>query len=145
LNMGTGTAFFSAPVYYNDRVYAWSQNDVLKSYDVSNTQPKQVDAATSTQPIYMPGGVLSVSANGTTGGTAIVWATVAQNGSASGVVRPGQMFAFNATDLSQQLYSTATNPSDSPGNFGKFNPPTVARGKVYLGTFSNQVVVYGLR
>jgi hypothetical protein len=35
-------------------------------------------------------------------------------------------------------------PNDNPGNYAKFNCPTIANGKVYLGTFSNQLVVYGL-
>jgi len=30
------------------------------------------------------------------------------------------------------------------GNFAKFNPPTVNNGKVYVGTFSNKLAVYGL-
>jgi len=33
---------------------------------------------------------------------------------------------------------------DDMGNFAKFCPPTIANGKVYLSTFSNQLVVYGL-
>jgi len=31
-----------------------------------------------------------------------------------------------------------------PGSFAKFAIPTVANGKVYVPTFSNQLVVYGL-
>ena len=30
------------------------------------------------------------------------------------------------------------------GNFAKFTPPTIANGRVYMATFSNQLVVYGL-
>ena len=30
------------------------------------------------------------------------------------------------------------------GSFAKFTPPTVANGRVYMATFSNQLVVYGL-
>jgi len=33
---------------------------------------------------------------------------------------------------------------DRLGNFAKFNTPTVANGKVYVSTFSNPLVVYGL-
>ena len=32
----------------------------------------------------------------------------------------------------------------NPGNYAKFNCPTIANGKVYLATFSNKLVVYGL-
>jgi len=30
------------------------------------------------------------------------------------------------------------------GNYAKFAPPTIANGKAYLATFSNQLLVYGL-
>jgi 4-amino-4-deoxy-L-arabinose transferase-like glycosyltransferase len=30
------------------------------------------------------------------------------------------------------------------GNYAKFNPPTIANGRVYVPTFSQQLVVYGL-
>jgi hypothetical protein len=44
--------------------------------------------------------------------------------------------------------------ADSLGMLGKFNPPTVSRGRVYVGTFgrkfgaggcNEQLVVYGVR
>jgi outer membrane protein assembly factor BamB len=34
---------------------------------------------------------------------------------------------------------------DRPGNVAKFTPVTVANGKVYVPTFSNALVVYGLK
>jgi hypothetical protein len=44
-----------------------------------------------------------------------------------------------------ELWNSRQNaPGDDFGNFAKFSPPTIANGKVYLATFSNQLVVYGL-
>jgi hypothetical protein len=55
------------------------------------------------------------------------------------------MFAFDAADLSHLLWSTLQNPSrDGYGNYAKFVAPTIANGKVYVGTDSGQVAVYGL-
>ena len=34
--------------------------------------------------------------------------------------------------------------SDAVGNYAKFSCPTIANGKVYLATFSNKLMVYGL-
>jgi len=34
---------------------------------------------------------------------------------------------------------------DGAGTYAKFSPPTIANGHVYLPTFSNKVVVYGLQ
>ena len=51
----------------------------------------------------------------------------------------------DATDLSTELWNSNVNASrDSLGSFAKFAIPTVANGKVYVPTFSNQLVVYGL-
>jgi hypothetical protein len=33
---------------------------------------------------------------------------------------------------------------DGAGLYAKFAPPTIANGRVYLPTFSNKVIVYGL-
>ena len=33
--------------------------------------------------------------------------------------------------------------ADQIGTFGKFVPPTVVNGKVYMATFSKKVIVYG--
>jgi hypothetical protein len=52
--------------------------------------------------------------------------------------------AYNAADISQELWNSTQDPSrDAVGNFDKFNPPTVANGRVYVATFSNRLIVYG--
>ena len=58
---------------------------------------------------------------------------------------PGVVNAFDANDLTQLYWSSTTIPErDAPGLFAKFATPTVANGKLYVPTFSNQLVVYGL-
>jgi hypothetical protein len=43
------------------------------------------------------------------------------------------------------LWNSQLNSNrDAVGNYAKFVPPTVVNGKVYLATFSGEVVVYGL-
>lgn len=42
--------------------------------------------------------------------------------------------AYDASDLSNQLYNSSTNPSDVPGYGIKFTSPVVANGKVYIST-----------
>jgi hypothetical protein len=55
------------------------------------------------------------------------------------------MYAYDATNLGTLLWSTSQNSSrDGYGNYAKFCAPTVANGKVYVGTDSEQVVAYGL-
>jgi hypothetical protein len=66
-----------------------------------------------------------------------VWATRNTN--------PGSLYAFDAGNLGTQLYSTndAPNGRDNLGPGNKFITPTVANGKVYVGT-TNSVSVLGL-
>jgi hypothetical protein len=58
--------------------------------------------------------------------------------------KPGYLEAFDATDLSSPIWTSAINAArDSLGNCAKYTPPTIANGKVYMAK-SYQLVVYGL-
>src|ERR1019366_4720609 len=89
--------------------------------------------------------MLSVSANGTNSGSGIVWASHNLVGDANQQVRPGILRAYNAQNVTNELWnSEQLSARDSVGNFAKFVPPTVANGKVYLATFSGRLNVYAL-
>src|SRR6185503_18445135 len=90
------------------------------------------------------GAVLSVSSNGAIDSTAILWVSHAASGNANQSVCPGILRAFSASDLSKELWNSSMTNFSNPGNYAKFNCPTIANGKVYLATFSNKLVVYGL-
>lgn len=144
------------------RLYVWAEEDKLKAYpylgekyapgskvfDVDNVEQSEVQAPH--QGIFdkklMPGGVLSLSANGRTPGTGIIWASHQASGDANNEVRPGILRALDAEDVTQELWSSQKAPElDDCGKFAKFAAPTVANGKVYLSSFSNQLCVYGLK
>jgi len=96
-------------------------------------------------PSGQPGGILSLSANGTNGGSGIVWVCHQLGGSANQQTRPGILRAYNAQNVANELWNSEQLPGrDSVGNFAKFVAPTVANGKVYVATFSNRLNVYGL-
>src|SRR5713226_3806662 len=96
-------------------------------------------------PNGQPGGILAVSAHGTNAGTGIVWAYHQLTGDANQSVRPGILHAYNAQNVTSELWnSQQVSARDSVGNYAKFCPPTVANGKVYLATFSSRLNVYGL-
>jgi len=49
-------------------------------------------------------------------------------------------------DVTRELWNSQQNPArDGAGTYAKFSAPTIANGHVYLPTFSNKVVVYGLQ
>jgi hypothetical protein len=87
-----------------------------------------------------------VSSAGTTNGTGIVWAldtnsTTAAN--ASGTDGPAVLYAYDALNLGIALWDSTQGSGDAAGNAVKFCAPTVANGKVYVGT-QTEIDVYGL-
>ena len=61
----------------------------------------------------------------------------------------GALVAYDATAVAngtqlKQLFHSEAKPANELGNFAKYSTPVVANGKVYVGTFSNKVVQYGL-
>lgn len=125
-------------------LFNWGANDNLKAFAFSGTSIKTTPQAQSSgvSTLY-PGGELVLSANGDNQG--IVWAAINGQGDADHRVPPGELHAFNAANVSQQLWSSTANAArDDLGLLAKWVPPMVANGKVYMATSSGQVLVYGL-
>ena len=142
---GVVGGMFNLPAYWNNTLYFWGTNDVLKSIPITNGLPDFTHITGSTPLINFPGAGVSVSSNGTTAGSAIVWAINGTHylGGPNGF-GPAVLYAYDATNIPTMLYSTAQNAArDTPGNAVKFVVPTIANGKVYVGT-STEVDVYGL-
>jgi len=137
------------PVYWNGPngpcIYIWPENDNMHTYQFAGGKFQTTPTSScSTISPGMPGGMLSVSANGNTPGTGIVWASHPKSNANQAVVE-GILRAYDATDLTNELWNSEQNAGrDSVGNFAKFCVPTIANGKVYLATFSGKVIVYGL-
>jgi outer membrane protein assembly factor BamB len=56
----------------------------------------------------------------------------------------GILRAYDAENLNLLWTSDLNHARDGFQLLAKFNPPTVANGRVYMATFSNEVEVYGL-
>jgi hypothetical protein len=123
-------------------LYVWGWADYLFSYRMVDGQFLTAPSAQSSFRTGFPGGILALSANGSIPGTGILWVTRANT---DGLAGAGVLHAFDASDISKELWNSEQNSArDRLGAFAKFNTPTVANGKVYVGTFSKQLVVYGL-
>ena len=142
-----------SPVYAklgaDEYVYAWSESYKIRQftfYRNTNTFSKTFKQGTRNLDYGMPGGLLSISSNGEDAASAIVWAAFPLSGDANNRVRPGDMAAYRAADVSAgELWSGDLNKRDDVGKFAKFNCPTVANGKVYMASFSNALKIYGLK
>jgi hypothetical protein len=143
-----------SPVFWNGpdvaRIYAWGENNHLKAFKYSQGRLQDVDAPQQSAfrpPNGMPGGMLALSANGSTAGTGILWAVVPLNGDANrqrGVT--GLVLAFDAQDVSRTLWTSEQfSDRDRLGLFAKFNPPVIANGKVFVPTYGDEepLRVYG--
>jgi hypothetical protein len=137
-------------------LYVMGEGDHLKAYPFEGGQFNQakVKQGAWIQPMlnddkfcqvqqnhgmWMPGGLLGVSSNGTQDG--IVWALVPSNGdgnSCRGV--KGMLIAVAADDVTRELWRSqgkdakASDTADSFGSLARFNPPTIANGKVFVPT-----------
>ena len=133
----------------NEFVYVWSENDPLRAipFDRANNLLSSLSQVFSSAPgpTGQSGAILSVSSNGSQDGTGILWATYAYSGDAEHDVSPGILRAFDANDITKELWNNQQKPGDAGGSYAKFATPTIANGHVYLPTFSNRVVVYGLQ
>jgi predicted RecA/RadA family phage recombinase len=141
-SVGAVGGIFSVPAYWNSNIYIWGNNDLLKSIPITAGLPNLANITTGSIQFGFPGATPSVSSNGTTASTAILWAV---NSSAYKTPGPAVLYAFTATNISNQLWDSglATNNRDMAGNAVKFATPTISNGKVYVGTAS-EVDVYGL-
>ena len=147
-NMHCQTAYYKGSS--QEFIYVWSENDPLRAIPFDRGSnllaPQSQVVFTNGGPTGQSGAVLSVSSNGSTDGTGILWASYAFSGDAEHAVSPGMLRAFDANDVTKELWNNRQNVArDGAGNYAKFAAPTIANGHVYLPTFSNRVVVYGLR
>src|SRR5690606_36339643 len=149
--LGMGRMFVT-PVYWDNgpneqpTVFAWTEHDVIKAFTLDREARQLIPEPSSTAQIRaagMPIGSLSLSANGLASETGILWALyapLANEGDYSGV-----LVALDATNLQRIIWSSDMNGErDEVGLLAKFNPATIANGKVYVPTFSNRLNVYGL-
>ena len=129
-------------------VYIWPENDEIRAFPFdrgSNTFNIANEVIGMSGPQGQNGAMISVSSNGTTAGSGIVWASYSANADAEHSVGPGILRAFDASDVTKELWNSSQTGSDMPGNYAKFSAPTIANGHVYLATFSGKVVVYGIK
>jgi uncharacterized protein (TIGR03437 family) len=124
--VGAVGPLFGIPVYFNNTVYFSAANDQVKAFSLQDGLLSVPPVSASGSTFAGQGSVPSISANGAANG--ILWT----------VDLASQLHAFDAADLSHQLYQGSVS---SPV---KFATPTIANGKVYVGTLSS-VDVFGLQ
>lgn len=130
---------FGAPAYFNGTVYFGAQNDYVKAFRVQNGMLSATPSSKSAIIFGKRGCTPAISANGAS--NAILWALQSDGYDSGG---PAVLRAYDAANLAIELYNSSQAGSrDIPGPTVKFGVPTIANGKVYVGTQTN-LTVYGL-
>jgi hypothetical protein len=117
---------WSMPAYYNGRIYYGGVYDSIRAFQFLDARLSATPVSLTTTIFPYPGATPSISASGSTNG--ILWAV--ENSS------PAVLHAYVAENLSQELYNSnqAPNGRDQFGPGNKFMTPSIANGKVYVGT-----------
>ena len=146
----TGTGLWGAPVFFNSpanpALFVWDSNSTLHEYAFANGLFATTPTAQGSISISGEGGALSISSNKYAAGSSILWASVPLS-DPDHALAPGELIAYDATNIGIELWDSHQNESrDDVGYWAKFVAPTVAKGKVYVGSDSGsgQLVVYGL-
>jgi uncharacterized protein (TIGR03437 family) len=124
-------------------LYTWGFHDALREFQMQDGAFNPTPLATNSSAANaLPFSGMTVSSNAFVPESGIFWATSA---AASPLPAAGALHAFDAMNVGKELWnSDMQGARDTLGGFTKFANPTVANGKVYVPTASNQVTVYGL-
>jgi hypothetical protein len=131
-----GNGIYATAAFWQNTLYIAPLQGHLQAHSLASgmftTSPSSQSAAT----YGFPGATPSISSQGTSNG--IVWA-LERPDPVTGAI----LHAYDATNLTTELWNSTNNGADQAGLDVKFTVPTVANGKVYVGT-ATEISVYGL-
>jgi hypothetical protein len=124
---------YSMPVYFNNTIYFGPVGNSIMAFGIANALLSTTLTSQTGTSFSYPGATPGISANGTA--NAILWAV--ENSGGAGVLH-----AYDAANLATELYNS--NQAGTRDHFAdnKFITPTIANGKVYVGTPTG-VIVFG--
>jgi hypothetical protein len=134
---GVVNGTWSTPAYFNGEVYYNGIDDALKALSVSVGLLGTTPLSQATVGFGYPGATPSISSNARANG--IVWTLQTDAYGSNG---PAVLHAYDATDVSHELYNSSLSATDQLGGAVKFSVPTVANGRVFVGT-SNSLSIFG--
>jgi len=128
---------YSTPLFWQNTLYVVANQAPVSAFRFStvNDQFQTSPSSESSQSFVYPGATPALSAAGTN--NAILWVI--------DPATPGVLHAYDPSNLNTEFWnsSQAANNRDQAGAGVKFTVPTIANGKVYIGT-KKELEVYGL-
>jgi hypothetical protein len=125
---------YSMPAYFNNTIYFGPVGNSIVAFGISNALLSTTPSSQTGSSFSYPGATPGISANGTA--NAILWAV--ENSGGAGVLH-----AYDAANLATELYNSNQAGARDHFSDNKFITPTIANGKVYVGTPTG-VIVFGL-
>src|SRR5207248_5183267 len=133
---------FSTPVFWNNTMYYFgiqfgsAQQGLAFAFNPSTGQFNTAAVSKTPTGFGFPGATPSLSSAGLNNG--IIWAIDSGNygtsDSGSRAAGPAVLHAYAASNLGTELWNSTQGSGNTAGNAVKFAVPTVANGKVYIGT-----------
>lgn len=158
IHLASGEIFATAAFWQNNVYYAGTGSGLM-AFTIDPLSGKFANTAPSMQSAHLfpfPGATPSISASGT--GNSIVWAIDSSTycTTQSPGCGPAVLFALDPANNLAELWKSSASAGDTAGLAVKFTVPTVANGKVYVGTRGNdngagtssirgELDVYGLK
>jgi hypothetical protein len=158
-----GGVILAPPAFWNNTVYIGTVGGPLQAFafdpasDLLSTTPTSQSPADYGTTGSKPGPGLAVSASANNG-SAVVWGIDTTANCYARTIPPpcgpAVLHAYDASNLGNELWNSSKVAADAAGNAVKFTVPTVANGKVYVGTrgqdtgpatLPGEVDVYGLK
>ena len=138
-------SFYGTPAVWQGAalttIYTAASNDFLKAFPMANGTLPIAPISQSSATFGMPGASPVISSSDSNNG--IVWLLDTSGYGANGAAAtPAVLHAYDASDLSRHLYNSSQVAADAAGPAVRLTVPTVANGKVYVGT-RNELSVYG--
>ena len=141
------TPIFGTPAFWQNKLYLGGTSDALSlfAFDATTGIFNTAASSRSATSFQFPGPTPSISAQGASDG--LLWAIDSSQYGVPSAYGLGAavVHAYDAANLSTELWnsSQAASNRDTAGNAVKFTVPTVANGRVYIGT-RTEIDVYGL-
>jgi len=133
--INAGNGIFGTGAFWNSTYYLGPQFQQLEAWSLSSTTGKLTAIAAETGTTFgFPGPTPSISSTPSfTNG--IVWALDNSNFCPpEATCGAAVLHAYDATNLATELWNSTMGTGNAAGNAVKFTVPTVANGKVYVGT-----------
>lgn len=132
-----GHGIFSTGAFWNNNFYIAAAGGPLSAYALNTAQVQFTLNSASSATYSWPGGTPSISAAGAQSGLAWILNTHSYCTHQSSTCGPAVLHAYDAANLGSELWNSGMTAGDAAGNAVKFAVPTVANGKVYVGTRGN--------